>query len=91
MRLADDQFNLLIAALTPITARITALETETARLEDDKANLTGEINIEGEVDGVPAEISGIYEIVDLGSITPSNVPPMPPIPRRRRTARLWHT
>lgn len=43
----------------------TALEDKFKKLEekiDGKPNSTGEINILGEVDGVPAEISGAYEI-----------------------------
>lgn len=43
----------------------TALEDKLKKLEekiDGKPNSTGEINILGEVDGVPAEISGAYEI-----------------------------
>lgn len=73
----DDQFQQLLSALSPIAIKLAALETEVQRLESDKANLDGEINIEGEVDGVPAEISGLYEIIN---------PPVPLGPIQR----LWH-
>lgn len=69
----DDQFQQLLDALSPIATKLAALETEVERLESDKANLDGEINIEGEIDGVPAEISGLYEIV--------NIPTPPPVAR----------
>lgn len=69
MRLVDDQFNSLLAALTPIVTTLSEHTSELARLEENKANLTGEINIEGEVDGVPAEISGLYEIIDAPPVS----------------------
>jgi hypothetical protein len=67
----DDQFQQLLDALSPIAIKLKALEEEVERLETDKANLEGEINIEGEIDGVPAEISGLYEIVDIPTSLPT--------------------
>lgn len=67
-RLADDQFTELLSALSPIVPKLNALQLEVDQLKEDldsKVNYEGEINIEGEVDGVPAVISGLYEIFDL--------------------------
>ena len=78
----DDQFQQLLDALSPIAIKLAALEEEVTRLESDKANLYGEINIEGEVDGVPAEISGVYEILDIPAPVPRTLPDLiPPVPR----------
>jgi len=101
MRLADDQLQQLLDALTPLASKIQALEIKTQELSDDKADKEGEINIEGEVDGVPAEISGLYEIIDVATTQqpavagklPSflqrlNVWPKPPVPQGP-TNRPW--
>lgn len=55
-------------ALSPIMPKLNALQLEVDQLKEDldsKADLTGEINIEGELDTFPAEMSGVYEIVNI--------------------------
>jgi hypothetical protein len=44
----------ILASLSGLTGRVDALES-------GKANASGLIEIEGEVDGVPAIIAGVYE------------------------------
>lgn len=52
------QLELLTQIRDTLTEKLKELEEKI----DGKPNSTGEINILGEVDGVPAEISGAYEI-----------------------------
>lgn len=69
MRLADDQFQQLLNALTPLALKIQALEEKTEELSENiesKADKFGEINIEGTIDVFgPAIIDGLYEIIDV--------------------------
>jgi hypothetical protein len=71
VKLDQDQFSALLASLQNLSTKIQKLETAVSDLPGRKA----EVNVTGELDGVPVEFVGAYDVNNLAPVAVRVVQP----------------